>query len=116
MTEDDFAWAKKITDEYRSIRKYFTMDFYNHGSCDLDPTSWTVWQYHDEETQSGIVMAFRKSESPFERVKVDLKGLTNNGRFIYTSLDNNTVTRASDSIEITLQKKRSSVILKYQPE
>lgn len=116
MTEDDFAWAKKITDEYRSIRKYFTMDFYNHGSCEFDPTSWTVWQYHDGKAQSGIIMAFRRSESPFESVKVSLKGLTKDKTYIFTNLDEGTSVRASDSIEITLPEKRTCVILKYQPE
>ena len=70
MDEKDFAWAKRITDEYRSIRRYFSMDFYNHGSDCFDETSWTIWQYHDEESQSGIVMAFRRQKSPFEQVNV----------------------------------------------
>ena len=75
MEENDFLWVKKITDEYRRIRKYISMDFYNHGSSQLDETSWTIWQYHDNDTQSGIVMAFRRSESPFDRVTITLKGL-----------------------------------------
>ena len=29
MNDENFKWAKKITDEYRKIRKYFSKDFYN---------------------------------------------------------------------------------------
>lgn len=74
MNEDDFIWLKKTVDEYRSIRQYFSCDFYNHGSKEFDESSWAIWQYHDNETQSGIVMAFRRCEAPFNSVKIDLKG------------------------------------------
>ena len=32
MDEEDFLWAKKITDEYRAVRKYMAKEFYNHAS------------------------------------------------------------------------------------
>ena len=83
MTEDDFLWAKKVTDEYRRIRKYMSCDFYNHASRVLDDTAWTVWQYHDPETDSGIVMAFRRTNSPFESMTVELKGI--NKDRVYTA-------------------------------
>jgi alpha-galactosidase len=114
MDEDSFAWAKKITDEYRRIRRYFSMDFYNHGSSRFDDTSWTVWQYHDEEAQSGIVMAFRRSESPFEQMKVELKGLLCGKTYTVLNLDDGTSMDIANSIEITLPQKRSSVIFEYK--
>ena len=114
MDEEDFKWAKKITDEYRSIRKYFSMDFYNHGSSCFDPTAWAIWQYHDSETQSGIVMAFRRIESPFDQVKIDLKGLLPDNLYTFTNLDDCSAQEKKNSIIIRLPQKRSSVILKYQ--
>lgn len=116
MDEKDFAWAKKVTDEYRSIRKYFSMDFYNHGSQVFDPTAWAIWQYNDGEKQSGIIMAFRRSKSPFERVKIDLKGVSQDSTFVFTDIDKNTEICGTNSIEIVLPQKRSCVILKYQPQ
>jgi alpha-galactosidase len=114
MNEEDFKWAKQITDEYRKIRKYFSMDFYNHGSNKFDSTAWTIWQYHDNETQSGIVMAFRRIESPFDQVKIDLKGLLPNKLYTFTNLDDCSAQDKKNSIIIRLPQKRSSVILKYQ--
>ena len=112
MNEEDFAWAKKITEEYRSIRKYFPMDFYNHGSEILDPTSWAIWQYHDPETDSGIVMAFRRENSPFDTVKIDLRGLSDSAH-VFTRVDDGAVSEGRTSITITLPEKRSSTIIKY---
>ena len=114
MNGEDFKWAKKITDEYRSIRKYMSMDFYNHGSSTFDETAWTIWQYHDSETQSGIVMAFRRCESPFEQVTIRLKGLSENERYLYQNLDSGLLTEGSDTLVINLPQKRSCTIVEYK--
>ena len=113
MDEDDFAWAKKITDEYRKIRRFMSMDFYNHGSVVFDNTSWTIWQYNDSETQSGIVMAFRRSESPFDTVNVNLMGVSED-EYIYENIDTDEKYISDSKLRITLPEKRTSVIICYK--
>ena len=90
------------------------MDFYNHGSVAFDDTSWAVWQYHDEKTQSGVVMAFRRSASPFEEMKITLKGLSENATYRLQNLDDGTEGETDGSFVISLAQKRSSVIFKYE--
>ena len=114
MSEEDFAWAKRITDEYRSIRGYFSMDFYNHGSDCFDSSSWAIWQYHDPDTDSGIVMAFRRCNSPFDTVRVRLKGLPKEERYTYINFDGNNAIEGTDFLDITLSEKRSSAIFIYK--
>lgn len=114
MTEEDFAWAKKTVDEYRSIRKYFSKDFYNLGSSAFDDTSWAIWQYHDCEAQSGIVMVFRRSNSPFDRVQIELKGLLWDRTYTVLSLDDGSSRESSGELEIVLKEKRSCTILEYR--
>lgn len=114
MNEEDFKWAKKITDEYRRIRKYFSKDFYNHGSSVFDDTAWTIWQYNDPETQSGIIMAFRRCESPFEQVTIELKGVDKNETYIYKNIDSEISTESTNFLTIALPKKRSSLIVEYR--
>lgn len=114
MHEEDFLWAKKITEEYRSIRKYFDKDFYNHGSSVFDPTSWAIFQYHDAETESGIVMAFRREASPFKSVSVALKGLADGKSYRFRNLDDGTCFTNENALQILLKEKRSSVIFEYE--
>ncbi len=90
------------------------MNFYNHGTSVFDEMAWTIWQYHDSETQSGIVMAFRRCESPFEQVKIDLNGLLADRSYQVVNLDDNTARCIKNSIDIILPKKRSSTILEYK--
>ncbi len=114
MNEEDFAWAKKITDEYRHIRKYMSMDFYNHGSVCFDDTAWAIWQYHDADTESGIVMAFRRCNSPFETVKIKLKGLSEGKSYVFTNLDSKALFASTGNLEIILPQKRSCTIFEYK--
>ena len=113
MTDEDFVWAKKYTDEYRRIRKYFIHDFYNHATDTFDETAWTVWQYHDSETQSGIVMAFRRCKSPYDQLTVELKGMDNT-TYSYTNLNDESVITGGNKLKIVLPEKRSSIIYEYK--
>ena len=113
MEEEDFAWAKGIVDEYRRIRRYFSLDFYNHGSAVLDETSWAIWQFHDPETQSGILMAFRRGASPFSCVDVALKGLSRAATYRFENLNDGTVKEGGRVLSVTLSEKRSCVIYHY---
>ncbi len=114
MDEGDMAWVKQITEEYRRIRHYFSMDFYNHGSAVFDVTSWAVWQYHDPDTQSGILMAFRRSESPFDTVGISLRGLSEGKQYRFTSLDDGAAFDGGAQMQIVLKEKRSCVIFEYK--
>jgi alpha-galactosidase len=116
MDESDFAWAKRITDEYRSIRRYFSCDFYNHGSSVFDDTSWAIFQYHDPASDSGIVMAFRRASSPFACVEVAPTGLTDGAYYRTVNLNDGSESTFSERLSITLPEKRSSVILRYEME
>lgn len=114
MSEEDFAWARRITEEYREIRKYLSCDFYNHGSAVFDETAWTIWQYHDSETDSGIVMAFRRCKSPFDRVKISLKGLAEGRTYQYTDRDSGACWEGADQLPVELQQPKSCTIIEYK--
>lgn len=113
--EEDIDWAvvKKSHDEYRRIRRYFPCDFYNHGSATADPSAWAIWQYHDSESESGIVMAFRRSASPCDRSVVELKGLSPGTRINACNLDSGACMTCNDRLVIDLPERRSSVIYTY---
>ena len=113
MDEEDFVWARERINEYREIRPFFTKNFYNHGTQIYDNTAWTIWQYHDDETKGGIVMAFRRCESPFSQAEITLIGTGADGKYVYTNMDENTTFVGTADLSITLKEKRSSVIIKY---
>lgn len=119
MSEDDFMWLKKTTDEYIRIRKYLSCDFYSLASNIYDLTSWSVWQYNDADTNSGIVMAFRRDKSPFEKISVKLKGIKSGSVVEFENLNDGSKTQQKiydkdTNFEITLPERKSSVIYEYK--
>ena len=114
MDEQDMAWAKKICDEYLRIRKYFSENFYSHASKIFDTSSWAVFQYHDEKIESGVVLAFRRCESPFDRLSIKLCGVKDGTKLVYENFNNGETHTSDNTLEIILPEKRSSVIFEYK--
>ena len=111
----DWVAAKKSCDEYLRIRRYFPCDFYNHGSATLDPGAWAVWQYNDLKANEGVVLAFRRAESPCDRVKIPLKGIRAGANIEIEGLDAGVPVRcANGELEIELAARRSSTVVVYR--
>ena len=113
FSEEDLAWAKKSADEFRSLRRYFSKDFYNHGSSVFDETAWAVFRYEDPADASGVILAFRREKSPFDRMRVTVCGIPG-ALYRYTDTDAGTVYRGGGSVEIVIAKKRGSCVIRYE--
>ena len=108
MSDSELDSVAEILEEYKSIRKYFSKNFYNLASDVLDMTSWTVWQFYDDEKDEGIIMAFRRENSPFDTFCVDFEKE-------YEILNLDTCEKMkTKTLNITLSKKRSSAIFKFK--
>lgn len=120
MSEEDFTWAKERVDEYRRIRPYFNCDIYELGAKVFDDSSWCIRQYHDTETDSGMIMAFRRPKSPFDRVTIPLHGVCREQDYCVENMDTGKVeilsgeTCRTDGITLCLPNKRESLILLYR--
>ncbi len=51
--------------EARRLRPYWFGDFYPLAGADGDPAAWCLLQYHRPESEDGVILAFRRHESPF---------------------------------------------------
>ncbi|MFA4028569.1 MAG: hypothetical protein GDYSWBUE_000579 [Candidatus Fervidibacterota bacterium] len=80
--------AKKCIAEYKRLRPFvlkrrFLLTPQAHSLQD-----WTVWQFHDPESDRGAILAFRE-QSPNERLIVRLKGLNPAKRYELLNADTN---------------------------
>lgn len=114
MSIDDFNALRTVTEEYKKIRKYFSKDYYSHGADVYDTTSWTIWQYHDAETDSGVIIAFRRSNSPFDNVQIKLSGLSENQKYVFENFDTGEVSCHNSEIKLVLTEKASSTVIEYK--
>ena len=109
----DWAAAKKSHDEYLKIRRFFSRDFYNHGSVTLDAGAWAIWQYHDPEANEGVVLAFRRAGSSCDRASVALKGLPKGCRVETENLDSGLKGECDGTLAVELPERRSSTVVVY---
>ena len=61
--------------EAREIRGYFSGDFYALLTFSLAADAWAAWQYDRPERGDGLVLAFRRHESPFREWQATLRAL-----------------------------------------
>ena len=112
MTDEEMKWLGSVVREYRSIRRFFPCHFHNFGSDKLDLSSWVIWQYHDAQANEGMIMAFRRENSPCDSASISLKEM--NGEYTFTVLDDNTVFKGTSDITIKLPEKYTSTIITYK--
>ena len=112
MSEEEIQWLSEVIEEYVSIRKYFLGHFYNFGSDQFDSSAWVIWQYHDPSSDEGMVMAFRRKNSPSAEASVSLKELE--GEYTFYNLDTKEHFTGGESLEIRLPREYSSAIIVYK--
>ena len=66
---------KRAIAEAKRIRKYYYGDFYVLSDVTTSARDWCVWQYHRPAEQDGIVIAFRRHESPYSALTAELRGM-----------------------------------------
>ncbi len=112
---------RSLYDEYLSVKKYFTKDFYLVFGFSREESGWGGWQYHDSDDDSGIVMAFRREESPSDTVKISLGGLNADKTYLFEFSDTGETLKSSGAqamseFEIKIDEKRDSRLIRYRDE
>jgi alpha-galactosidase len=66
---------KRAIAEAKRLRPYFFGDFYAIGDVTVRSTDWVVLQYDRPKEQDGMVMAFRRPDSPSADLIAKLRGI-----------------------------------------
>lgn len=121
-SNEPMEWAKKYFAEYNSIRHFFARDYYPLVPFSRENSTWSASQYHDPQTQNGVILAFRRAACPFEEVTVRLGGLYLSRTYRFTDMDTgesfcmNGYELTTRGIHLKIEKPRQSLLLKYEPE
>jgi len=107
--------------EYKEVRPYYYEDYYPlTGIEDITRKDiWLAYQFHRPSDDSGIILAFRRSESKTNEILVNITSVKDNQKYLLTNLD----TKESQivlgkelikGLKLILEKPRTSLLLKYQ--
>ena len=75
---------RQAIEEGKRIRKYYFGNFYPHSAVTTSPSDWCVLQYHRPDEQDGMVIAFRRHESPYASFACELRGIDPGGTYQVT--------------------------------
>jgi alpha-galactosidase len=107
--------------EGKRIRKYFFGDFYALSEVNTSPREWCVTQYHRPQEQNGMVMAFRRDQSPYAGYEAELREIDPSGDYqmtVYRTYDGDkpAVLKGSalQKLRIEIDERPGSVMIEYK--
>jgi len=59
----------------QDLRPYWLGDFYPIATPAADASHWVGWQLHRPDQQDGVVQLFRRAQSPYTQMQLDLRGI-----------------------------------------
>ena len=121
-SEEEFSWMAKTCEEYRTLRPYFSCDFYplENGGWSYEHGGWAAYRYDRPEQNDGIVMVFRRPGSSCVTSSYVLEGLSPAASYIVTDIDTGETreisgkTLAEQGLEVTVPGRRESKVFMYK--
>lgn len=71
----DADWLRQRLSELHGIQPYFAGDFYPLLAYSLADDVWAAWQFHRPDLEAGMLLAFRRPNSPFPQLIAHFRGL-----------------------------------------
>jgi alpha-galactosidase len=109
-----------LMDEALAMRKYFYGDFYPLLSFSLAADAWAAWQYDRPDLGEGMIVAFRRHESPFPHWEAKLRALDPEGDYDLFSWDDRSTQRmagrqlTAEGFGVTIADKPGSALFTYK--
>jgi alpha-galactosidase len=107
--------------EGKRIRKYFYGNFYPLSEANTNPRDWCVMQYHLPDEREGMVMAFRRDQSPYGSYDCCLRDIDSAATYqvrMYHGYDPETPITMNGSalqrLNITIGERPGSVLVEYE--
>jgi len=111
---------RRLMAEALAMRKYFYGDFYPLLSFSLAADAWAAWQYDRPDLGEGMVVAFRRHQSPFARWEAKLQALELEADYDLVSWDDRSTRRMTgaqlmtEGFGVTIDEKPGSALFTYQ--
>ena len=119
-SEAELDWIRKFGIEYRHVRQFLSEDYYPLTPFATDKAAWCVMEFYSPGEKAGVVLAFRRAESPFSAGTFCLKGLDDKTMYEFTDGDTENKTvfvgqeLMSTGIALELPTRRSAKVLFFR--
>lgn len=113
------ARAQKLLSRYLALRHFFVGAYYPLTGYSRSPRDWMAYQFHRKDLDAGVILVFRREQSPYQSLEVSLRGLDPKASYTIRSEMSGKVTTMSGSalanrLIIALPEPRSADVLVYR--
>ena len=111
--------ALRLTQEFKRIRPFFYGDFYPLTPFRIDLDTWLAYQFHKEDLDQGIVLAFRRPECQVATLSVMLWGLSEEATYEVHFEDSGLKRRIKGKelaagLQLTSESQPGSLLITYR--
>jgi hypothetical protein len=117
----DVELARQWVALFKRVRPLTMQDFYPLTEWSLSRHVWLAMQFHDPETQHGLVVGFRRPECPYPTARLQLRGLDSATRYTladeFTGKTEEAVgSELSEAFALTLSHCPDVAVRTYRPQ
>lgn len=116
----DVARAKQLTDRYLAVRHLLVGSWYPLLPYSRNDVDWTGMQFHRADLDEGMLLVFRRAESPYRTADLRLRGLVEDASYEIVSDTNGVLGTfsgaqlARQGLPVTLSEHPKSDLLIYR--
>ena len=116
----DWKALKKTIADWQAVAMEFYGDFYPLTKYTLSEEEWIAWQFNRPETGTGLIQAFRHTNSLYESARYRLQGLDPAATYVVTNLDVAGETEmtgrelAEQGLLVVIKDQASAVLITYK--
>ncbi len=110
------AWHRDMMAEFTKARPYFEGDYYPLSTISVSTREWLALQFHRPDLNGGLVIAFRRPESPYVQARFPLHGIQKDSAYSVAPAGTGDTTCLSGEelrdkgLPVTLETPRSSTV------
>ncbi len=83
----DYPELHRLVGQWRQVAPYYFGDYYPLTGYSLEEDVWMAWQFNRPDLGAGVVQVFRRSKSPVEAARFQLRGLDPDATYAIVNLD-----------------------------
>jgi alpha-galactosidase len=116
----DFDLLRRVLGQWRQYADDYFGDYYPLTPYSLDSGTWIAWQFNRPEEGTGVIQAFRRSDSIYEQIRPKLSGLDAESRYELSELDTGKATEMTGrelwdtGVAINIAQQPGSAVITYR--
>ena len=83
----ELEWIRKFVAEYKRGRPLLSKDYYPLTPFATDKAAWCVMEFYSPAAREGVILAYRRAESPFASGTFRLQGLDERLTYAFCDAD-----------------------------